>query len=278
MNMKSTDKTTHMKPRRSLEIWKTKCPFRLLRTTWLLAVLVVAAAPGDCWSEDNMKPVFSLKVSEGNPPVVEDQGSWAMPVELVQENGPEPSFTASPTGGYLCFPEGSQAGILLKDSEIVKRLGRQFTISLWVNPNFEDSRFAELVSVAGDGGEEKSFRLRFSGYSESLAFSTGGNKPAFSIRTDPNTIPLKTWTHIAVVSDESHAILYINGKPSAETPLNGADLTPQLGKNQFLTLGNYISRKDCYAFVGDLAGIQFFDHALEASHIQQLASESPSLK
>ena len=148
MNVKLTDKTTQMKPRRSLEIWKTKCPFRLLRTTWLVAVLVVAAAPGDCRSEDNLKPVFSLKVSEGNPPVVEDQGSWAMPVELVQENGPAPSFKASSTGGYLCFPQGSQAGILLKDSEMVQRLGQKFTISLWVNPNFEDSRFAELVSAA----------------------------------------------------------------------------------------------------------------------------------
>jgi len=276
--MKLTVNTTQMKPRRCLEIWKTKCPFRLLRTTWLVAVLIVAAAPGDCWSDDNIKPVFSLKVSEGNPPVVEDQGSWAMPVELVQENGPAPSFTPSPTGGYLCFPEGSRAGILLKDSEIVKKLGRQFTISLWVNPNFEDRRFAELVSVARDGGEEQSFRLRFSGFSESLAFSTGGNKPAFSIRTEPDSIPLKTWTHVAVVSDGSHAILYINGKPSADTPLNGADLTPQLGKNQFLTLGNYIGRKDSYPFVGELAGIRFFDHALAASHVQQLASENPSLK
>ena len=276
--MKLTDKTTQIKPGRPLEIWKTRCPFRLLRTTWLVAGLVVASAPGDCWSDDNLKPVFSLKVSEGNPPVVKDQGTWAMPVELVQGNGPAPSLKPSPTGGYLCFLEGSQAGILLKESEIVERLGQQFTISLWVNPNFEDKRFAELVSVALDGGEEKKFRLRFSGYSESLAFSTGGNKPAFSIRTAPDTIPLKTWTHVAVVSDGSHAILYINGKPSAENPLNGADLTPKLGKNQFLTLGNYIGRKDSYPFVGELAGIQFFDHALEASHIQQLASESPSLK
>lgn len=247
----------------------------LLRKACALLALLAASAPTVWAAEDLPEPVFSLKASDGQPPLVQDQGSWAMPVEIVSGEGPEPTFTASPNGGYLTFPADSRAGILLKASENLSALTGPFTIALWVNPKLEENRMAELVCAAGDSGEEQSFRLRYSGYYKAIQFSTGGTKPAFSVDTKPKTVPLNAWSHVAVVSDGTKVILYVNGSPSAETPLDGARLSPQLGKGYFLTLGNYIGRKDRYQFVGDLAGVRIFDRALDASQIERLAGEHP---
>jgi hypothetical protein len=247
----------------------------LLRKACAFLALLAASASTVGAAEDLLKPVFSLKASEGHPPLVQDQGSWATPLDLVLGDGPEPSFTATSKGGYLTFPAGSRAGVLLKASETLKTLSGPFTIALWVNPKFEEKRFAELVCAAGDSGEAQSFRLRYTGYTKAILFCTGSTKPTFSVGTKPATVPLNSWSHVAVVSDGARVILYVNGRPSAEAPLGGANLAPQLGKNQFLTLGNYIGRKDRYAFVGDLAGVLLFDRALDASQIEGLASERP---
>jgi hypothetical protein len=247
----------------------------LLRKASALLALLAASTATVLASEDLPTPVFSLKTSEGIPPLVQDEGSWGMPLDLVLDNGPETTFTASSNGGYLTFPAESRAGIALKDSETLSSLSGPFTIAMWVNPKFDDMRMAELVSAGGDSGEVESFRLRYSGYYKSIEFSSGGANPQLSVKTKPKTVPLNTWSHVAVVSEGGRVILYVNHIPSAEAPLDGVNLTPKLGKGQFLTLGNYIGRKDRYQFVGDLAGVRIFDRALNSSQIERLANEYP---
>lgn len=247
----------------------------LLRKASALLGLLAASAAIVLAAEDLPTPVFSLKTSEGIPPSVQDEGSWGMPLDLVLDNGPETTFTASSNGGYLTFPAESRAGIVLKDSETLSSLSGPFTIAMWVNPKFDELRMAELVSAGGDSGEPESFRLRYSGYYKSIEFSSGGANPTLLVKTKPKTVPLNTWSHVAVVSEGGRVILYVNGIPSAEAPLDGVNLTPKLGKGQFLTLANYIGRKDRYQFVGDLAGVRIFDRALNPSQIERLASQYP---
>ena len=47
------------------------------------------------------EPVFSLVASAGDPPILEEKGTWGGVVEGVLEEGPSPGFVESPGGGYL---------------------------------------------------------------------------------------------------------------------------------------------------------------------------------
>ncbi|HET9877053.1 MAG TPA: LamG-like jellyroll fold domain-containing protein [Mycobacterium sp.] len=144
------------------------------------------------------------------------------------------------------------------------------TISTWVNPsqNIAWSRVFDF----GTGTTVNMF----------LTLSAGGGPLRFAITTSGNgaeqqltstgTLPLNTWSHVAVTLSGNTGTLYVNGTPVA-TNTNMTLDPSDLGA----TTQNWIGRSqypDPYlnAIVDDF---QIYDHALAAADIAALAGGQP---
>lgn len=228
-------------------------------------------------------PVFSLVAGSGDPPMLEDGGSWGGVVEWVIEEGPTPSFVESATGGYLQFPDESQAAIKLADSAAwLEGMPEEFTVAAWVNPK-PGRPTMELLSTGADSGPDGGFRVRI--VNEEVWVRAGGNSSHSYVQAPAGRLPRGSWTHVAVVVDRENVTLYLNGQQVDVAPWASAPVPPRLqhpvesyARGAYgLNIGNYGDRKsaDSYPFVGDLAGVQIYDQALDSPAIGKLTDQRP---
>jgi len=241
---------------------------------------VCLSAPALCTAAT---PVFSLVAGPGNPPMLKDRGSWGGVLEWVVEEGPKPSFVESAPGGYLHFPEESRASIKLKDAVAwLEAMPEEFTVSAWVNPMPGHSSFMELFSTGADTGPDGGFRLRIR--NQQLLVRAGGDSRHSYAQSPPGSLPSGSWTHVAVVVDHENVTLYLNGQqldaaPWASAPVPPRLLSPSEKTARWIgfTIGNYGAKRvvDSYPFVGDLAGVQIYEQALDSSAVESLAEQRP---
>jgi Alpha-L-arabinofuranosidase B, catalytic/Alpha-L-arabinofuranosidase B (ABFB) domain/Concanavalin A-like lectin/glucanases superfamily/NPCBM-associated, NEW3 domain of alpha-galactosidase/Lamin Tail Domain len=164
----------------------------------------------------------------------------------------------SGNGEYVSLPSGIVSGL------------HDFTISAWVNPS-ANSAWSRIFDF-GTGTSDYMF----------LTLSAGGGPLRFAITTNgngaeqqlngPGTLPLNTWSHVAVTLSGQTGTLYVNGQAVATNPnmtLNPAALgtTSQnwIGRSQFA---------DPF-MAGDIDDFQIYDHALSAADIAALAGGQP---
>jgi Alpha-L-arabinofuranosidase B, catalytic/Alpha-L-arabinofuranosidase B (ABFB) domain/Concanavalin A-like lectin/glucanases superfamily/Lamin Tail Domain/NPCBM-associated, NEW3 domain of alpha-galactosidase len=165
----------------------------------------------------------------------------------------------SGNGEYVALPSGIVSGL------------HDFTISTWVNPSV-NAAWSRLFDFGTGTNNYMFLTLSAGGGPLRFAITTTGNGAEQQLNA-PGTLPLNTWSHVAVTLSGTTGTLYINGQPVATN--NNMTLNPAaLGT----TNQNWIGRSQFSAdpfLAATVDDFQIYDHALSASDIATLASGQP---
>jgi hypothetical protein len=164
----------------------------------------------------------------------------------------------SGNGEYVQLPDGIVGGL------------HDFTISAWVNPS-QNSAWSRVFDFGTGTTANMFLTLSAGGGPLRFAITTGGGGAEQRI-DNTGTLPLGSWSHVAVTLSGNTGTLYVNGTPvgtNSNMTLHPSDLGA--------TTQNYIGRSqypDPYlnATVDDF---QIYDDALTAADIGTLASGQP---
>jgi hypothetical protein len=165
----------------------------------------------------------------------------------------------SGNGEYVDLPDGIVSGL------------HDFTISAWVNPS-ANTAWSRVFDFGTGTNDYMFLTLSAGGGPLRFAITTSGNGAEQQIN-GPGTLPLNTWSHVAVTLSGTTGTLYVNGQPVGSN--NNMTLTPaSLGA----TNNNWIGRSQFSAdpfLAATVDDFQIYDHALSASDIATLASGQP---
>jgi len=164
----------------------------------------------------------------------------------------------SGNGEYVNLPGGIVSGL------------HDFTISAWVNPS-ANSAWSRVFDF-GTGTNNFMF-LTLSAGGGPLLFADATPSGGGDVIAGPGTLPLNTWSHVAVTLSGNTGTLYVDGQPVATN--NNMTVTPaDLGA----TNQNWIGRSQFIAdpyLAATVDDFQIYDHALSAADIAALASGQP---
>jgi hypothetical protein len=228
----------------------------------------------DNWSGMTGAAPQPARVLDRDLPVGSD-GSLTLPVDNPGPPGNLADCTATGTraggklgnavklcgnGEYVSLPDGIVSGL------------HDFTISAWVNPS-RSTPWSRLFDFGTGTGTYMFLTMSAGGGPLRFAITTSGGGGEQQITSSSGTLPLNTWSHVAVTLSGSTATLYVNGQPVGTN--TGMTLTPSaLGA----TTQNWIGRSQYPADPYLAAGVddfQIYSRALSASEISGLASGQP---
>ncbi len=165
----------------------------------------------------------------------------------------------SGNGEYVNLPNGIASGL------------HDFAISAWVNPS-ANTAWSRVFDFGTGTGDYMFLTLSAGGGPVRFAITTSGNGAEQQIN-GPGTLPLNTWSHVAVTLSGHTGTLYVNGQPVGTNP--NMTLTPaDLGA----TTSDWIGRSQ---FSGDpflsatVDDFQIYDSALSGAEIAALAGGQP---
>jgi hypothetical protein len=162
---------------------------------------------------------------------------------------------------------------VLHDAHAVARVAANDTTgtySVWVYLN---STTGATFLSAGDNdsaNEYLDFYVATSTRLLGLDFKQGG-AVQWSVKTTTATIPVRTWTHIAVVQNGTQPVLYINGEVPVQSNIVSTDLTmwyDELANCDKFAIGclesNNTHTKDWNGAIGQ---VKYWNRALSAAEI-----------
>jgi len=228
----------------------------------LLSVLIGAAFVAPALAQGPVAHWAMDELAEGVVPDVTGNGHDA---KLGPEEVQPPEAVDGIVGQALRFEAERQHFLAVEGSEAFN-FGGPFTVMAWVKPTRRNAAFA-IACMKGDKSGDPpwpGWRLRYFWARAMLQVGTpDGQEP--SVSSAEWSVPAGFWSHVAASWDGAHLRMLVNGVEKAAEPFEG-EIAPQ-SKWRPLILGNYIGRKDAYAFDGLLDDIKVFDRALTEDEV-----------
>jgi len=229
----------------------------------LLALALLMMLAASAAGEDGPIAYWPMEQAEGG--VVADATGNGHDATYGSVDGSQPEFVDGIAGNAVRFAEANEGFFTVAGSEDFNFDG-PFTVMAWVKPSRRNAAFA-IACMKGDKSGDPpwpGWRLRFFWARAMLQVGTpGGEEP--SVSTAEWSVPAGFWSHVAGSWDGEQLRIFVNGVEKAGTEFRG-QIAPQV-RWRPLILGNYMGRKNAYAFDGLLDEVRIFDRALTEDEV-----------
>lgn len=145
-----------------------------------------------------------------------------------------------------------------------------FTVMAWILPR-ERGKTYEIIGNKGDRSGEgpwPGWRLRYFWTRAMFQIGTSDAEEPSVSSPEWSTVP-GHWSHVAVTYDGTTLRLYVNCIPAGEQVLG----KPVMPGTRAIVIGNYVGRKNAYAFDGLIDELKFFDAELTEAQIFTAATQ-----
>ena len=220
--------------------------------------LACAAGPLAHWPMDVVKDGKTADASvQGHDAVVHGR------------DGKLPEVVPGIAGSCLKFAAESEQYLEVQQSEPL-RAPATFTVMAWIRPAARGGTY-EMIGNKGDksgDGPWPGWRLHYFRSRAMFQFGTAGStEPAVS--SPEWSVPAGHWSHVALTYDGRNLILYVDCEPAGEQEI----AAPILPSPRPLVVGNYVGRKNAYAFDGLVDEVKVFGEVLDAEGIYREAAK-----
>jgi len=177
-------------------------------------------------------------------------------------------------GKAVVLASKHEQGFTVANSKDLNMAG-PFTVMAWVKPVRRNASFA-IACMKGDKSGAPpwpGWRLRFAWARANFQIGTPeGTEPGVS--SPQWSVPPGFWSHVAATWDGKSLRLYVNAVEKGIVPFDGT-VAPQ-NPGHPLILGNYIGRKNAYAFDGAIDDIRIYSTCLSGDDVFAAASSANS--
>ncbi len=230
----------------------------------LAAVLLLSAAWGAAQAAPEAIAIWHM--DQFDQGLIRDATGNGHDAKPGGKEGARPKLVPGLAGQALEFKPEQETFLQVADAPELNLRG-PFTVMAWIKPATTRKTYA-ILCKRGDPSREKvgaGWRLRDFWGRPSLDLATGQEK--WTLSGDRWTLPAGFWSHVAASFDGQVARLYVNAVQIAE----GSPPGPPAPYKRPLIIGNYIGRKNAYAFDGLLDEAKIFKGALTQEEIFQQA-------
>ncbi|MGC9318514.1 MAG: LamG domain-containing protein [Armatimonadota bacterium] len=235
---------------------RSRLPILLASTFW--AGFVAAQQPLAHWPMEG--------IEDGVVPDVTGNGHDAAAHGV---DGELPEVVEGIAGKALRFHRDLEQHLLVENSEDLAA-PESMTVMAWIRPAVRQGAHGIIGNKGDKSGDPPWPGWRFRYFWARIIFQYGtadGREPTVS--TENWSVMPGFWHHVAAVYDGRSVRLYVNCELAAEEPVEG-EIMP---RERQLVIGNYVGRKNAYAFDGEIDEMRVYDRALSAEEIFQAAVE-----
>jgi hypothetical protein len=184
-------------------------------------------------------------------------------------DGKFPEIVPGIVGNCLRFTATSQQYLEIKQSDALRAPGA-LTVMAWIKPVARGGTY-EILSNKGDksaDGPWPGWRLRY--FWSRATFQFGAADSTEPTVSSPEwSVPAGFWSHVALTYNGQKLILYVDCEPVAEQEIK----TPIMPSPRPFVIGNYVGRKNAYAFDGLMDELKVFGTALSAEDVYTEATK-----
>jgi len=166
-------------------------------------------------------------------------------------------------GNGLKFTAASEQYLEIKQTEGLLAPAA-LTVMAWIKPAARNGTY-EIIGNKGDksgNGPWPGWRLRYFWSRATFQFGAAdSSEPAVS--SAEWSVPAGFWSHVALTYDGRKLRLYVDCEPANEQEITA----PIHASARPLIIGNYIGRKNAYAFDGLMDEVKVFGSVLNAEEI-----------
>ncbi len=230
-------------------------------TAALAMITVIACA---------QEPIAHWKMEEIGPGnVVADVTGNGYDATAHGTNGTVPDVVDGIAGRALQFHRELEQYLLVDQIDRLQA-PEQLTVMAWIKPLQRQGAHGIIGNKSDRSGDPPwpGWRFRYFWARVILQFGNAeGEEPGVS--SENWSVMPGFWHHVTAVYDGERARIYINCELAAEAEVDG----PIMPRDRPFVIGNFVGRKNAYAFEGMIDELRVYDRALTAEEIFLAAVE-----
>jgi len=241
---------------------------RLTRSAPALATLCLLLCLSSACLAQELVAHWPFDSAAGN--VLPDAAANGHDATYASKDGAAPALVEGMHGQALQMTAAQEQYLTVAGSEALNFDG-PFSVMAWIKPTARNATY-EIACFKGDKSGDPpwpGWRLRYFWARATLQLGApDGAEPTLS--SAEWSVPAGFWSHVASTWDGQKMHLYINGVERAVSDYAGT-IAPQ-AKSRPMILGNYLGRKNAYAFDGLMDDIRIYKGALTEDQVFEVAS------